>query len=213
MLHEDADADMKEVDEEKPGQGAREGDGDAHMPSVQGEAADASAPKAKVRPIQMGEFLRKWACRRVLQVAKSDLGRVMWTMRQLGVGAPGGAEAPALFHQLLYEAWAGGQLPRTLDRIKIEETNCFGSLEWPAIRKAALEALPRHFLALCWKHEKASSVMQPGIPLLPKDRGAEQGDVDGPLECALTLGQVAGGSHCGAPVAKGWEVGLGKHSD
>ena len=26
---------------------------------------------------------------------------------------------------------------------------------------------------------------------MPKDRGAEQGDVDGPLECALALGQVA----------------------
>ena len=33
--------------------------------------------------------------------------------------------------------------------------------------------------------------MQPGVLFLPKDRGAEQGDVDGPLECALTLGQVA----------------------
>ena len=32
--------------------------------------------------------------------------------------------------------------------------------------------------------------MQPGVLPLPKDRGAEQGDVDGPLECALALGQV-----------------------
>ena len=70
----------------------------------------------------MGEFLRKWACRRLLQVAKPDLGKVMWTMRQLGVVAPGEAEALALFHQLLFEAWTGGQLPRTLARIKIDET-------------------------------------------------------------------------------------------
>ena len=33
--------------------------------------------------------------------------------------------------------------------------------------------------------------MQPGVLFLHEDRGAEQGDVDGPLECALTLGQVA----------------------
>ena len=26
---------------------------------------------------------------------------------------------------------------------------------------------------------------------MPKDRGAEQGDVDGPLECSLALGMVA----------------------
>ena len=30
-----------------------------------------------------------------------------------------------------------------------------------------------------------------GVLPLPKDRGAEQGDVDGPLDCALTLCQVA----------------------
>ena len=29
------------------------------------------------------------------------------------------------------------------------------------------------------------------MPAAPKDRGAEQGDVDGPLECSLTLGVVA----------------------
>ena len=79
-------------------------------------------------------------------------------------------------------------MPRALARIKIDVINCFGSLECPAIRKAALEALPRHYPALCWKHEKASSVTQPGVLPLPKDRGAEQGDVDGPLECALALG-------------------------
>ena len=62
LLHEDADAEMKEVDEGKPGQGAREAEGKAQMLSVQREAADASAPEAKVRPIQMGEFLCKWAC-------------------------------------------------------------------------------------------------------------------------------------------------------
>lgn len=38
--------------------------------------------------IQMGEFLRKWACQRLLQVAKPDIAEVKWTMRQLGIGAP-----------------------------------------------------------------------------------------------------------------------------
>ena len=123
--------------------------------------------------------------------AKPRIGEVMWAMRQLSVGAPGGAEALASFHQLLYDAWKAGLLPRTLVRIKVDETSCFGSLEWFAMRQATLNALPRHFAAFSWKHEKASSVNRPGVFPLPKDRGAEQGDVDGPLECALTLGQVA----------------------
>ena len=57
----------------------------------------------------------------MLQAAKPDIGRIMWAMRQLGVGAPGGAEALALFHQLLYKAWTEGQLIRSLARIKVGE--------------------------------------------------------------------------------------------
>ena len=36
-----------------------------------------------------------------------------------------------------------------------------------------------------------SMVEQPGIEDLPKDREAEQGDLDGPMECSITLGGVA----------------------
>ena len=36
-----------------------------------------------------------------------------------------------------------------------------------------------------------SHVEQEGLWPMPKDRGAEQGDVDGPLECSLALGMVA----------------------
>ena len=45
-------------------------------------------------------------------------------------------------------------------------------------------------VAAC-KHQSVSYVMQDGVQPIPKDRGAEQGDVDGPVECALTRGLVA----------------------
>ena len=45
----------------------------------------------KVRPIQMGEFLRKYVFRRET------------SMREIGVGTQGGVEALAIFHQLLYD--------------------------------------------------------------------------------------------------------------
>ena len=96
IVQEDIDDDMTEVVGGKQGLEDSGGNGEAGLPPAQGEAAVAPVPKAKVRPIQMGEFLRKWACRRLLQVAKPDIGKVMWTMRQLGVGAPGGAEALAV---------------------------------------------------------------------------------------------------------------------
>ena len=112
-------------------------------------------------------------------------------MSQLGVGTPGGAEALATFHQLLYEVWQQGGLDFPLARIKVDETNCFGRLEWPAVRQAVHQTLPRHFAVTCWKHTAVSEVEQAGVSAMPKDRGAEQGDVDGPLECSLTLGGVA----------------------
>ena len=34
-------------------------------------------------------------------------------------------------------------------------------------------------------------VEQDGLPPMPKKHGAEQGDVDGPIECSLALGMVA----------------------
>ena len=115
----------------------------------------------------------------------------MLAMRQLGVRTSGGAEALAIFHQLLFDAWQDGALPKALARIKVDEKNCFGSLEWPAIRNATKEHLPRHLAVSCWKHKERSIVEQSGVQEKLKDRGAEQGDVDGPLECSLTLGAVA----------------------
>jgi hypothetical protein len=87
--------------------------------------------------------------------------------------------------------WAANHLHSPLVRIKIDETNCFGRLEWPAIREAALRELPRHAAVAAWKHQQQSYVEQPGVPPHPKDRGAEQGDVDGPLECGVTIAGVA----------------------
>ena len=72
----------------------------------------------------------------------------------------------------------------------MDEKNCFGSLEWPAVRQATKQGLPRHHAVTCWKHRVSSSVEQDGVQPLPKDRGAEQGDVGGPLECSLALGIV-----------------------
>ena len=76
-------------------------------------------------------------------------------------------------------------------RIKNDENNCFGMLEWQAIRTSTHQALPRHFPVTCWKHAATSEVEQPRVDPAPKDRGAERGDADGPLECSLTLGDAA----------------------
>ena len=82
-------------------------------------------------------------------------------------------------------------LDTPLARIKIDETNCFGRLEWPAIRAAAHRELPRHAAVAGWKHKDPSYVEQDAAAPQLKNRGAEQGDVDGPLECGVTMMGVA----------------------
>ena len=153
------------------------------------DARGSAAPK--VRPIQIGEWLRRWVSRRLLKINKADIECVTGAMRQLGVGTPGGAEALAIFQQCLHDLWRAGGVETPLARIKIDERNCFGMLEWSAVRDATCAALPRHFPVACWKHAATSYVEQNGVEATSKDRGAEQGDVDGPLECSLAMGKIS----------------------
>ena len=64
-------------------------------------------------------------------------------------------------------------------------------IEWIAVREAATRFLPKHTAGAAWKHRSLSHGEQEELAPMPKDRGAEQGDVDGPLECSLALGMVA----------------------
>ena len=79
-----------------------------------------------------------------------------------------------------------GSLSGPQARIKVDEKNCFGMIEWKAVREAALRFLPKH-TAAAWKHRELSHVEQEVHPPMPKDRGAEQADVDGSLECSPGL--------------------------
>ena len=137
----------------------------------------------------MGEFLRKYVVRRPLALSKGEI--VTAAIRQLGVGSQGGAEALAIFHQLFYDEWAASSVNEPLARIKVDEKNGFGMMEWYAVREAESRFLPKHTAAATWKHRDLSHVEQEGLPPMPKDRGAEQGDVDGLLECSVALGMVA----------------------
>ena len=89
-------------------------------------------------------------------VERSEIAALTTAMRQLGVGSQGGAEALAIFHQLLYDEWAAGSLTEPLARIKVDEKNCFGMIERKAVREAASRFLPT--AAAGWKHQKLSHV-------------------------------------------------------
>ena len=101
----------------------------------------------KVKPIQMGEFLRKYVSRRFLALSEWEIAVLTTSMRQIGVGTPGGAEALAIFHQPLYDEWMTGSISGPLARIKADEKNCFEMIEWKAVREAASRFLPKHTAA------------------------------------------------------------------
>ena len=73
----------------------------------------------------------------------------------------------------------GGHLATPLARIKVDETNCFGMVGWTAVGNSA-SGLPEHAAVAGLKYRAISFVEQEGAEPLRKDRGAEQGDVDGP---------------------------------
>ena len=142
----------------------------------------------------MGEFVRKCVSRRLLALSEGEIAAVMTTMRQVGVGSQGGAEALAIFHQLVFDDWATGSVTAPSARIKVDAKNCFGTIEWKAVRNSASSLLPKRAAVAGWKHRALSFVEQEGDQPMTKDRGAEQGDVDGPLECSVALRVVASGT-------------------
>ena len=72
----------------------------------------------------MEEFLRKCVSRRLLALSEGEFAALTTSMRQIGVCTPGGAEALAIFHQLLYDEWMTGSLSGPLARIKVDEKRC-----------------------------------------------------------------------------------------
>ena len=127
-----------------------------------------------------------------LALSEGEIAALTTSMRQIGVGAPHNAEALAIFHQLFYDEWMTRSPSGSLARITVDGKNCFGMVEWQAVREAASRFLPKHMEAAAWKHRSPSQVEQEGLrPPMPKDRGAEQRDVNGSVESSLALGMVA----------------------
>jgi hypothetical protein len=73
--------------------------------------ADADPQSPKVRPIQMGEFLRKYVSRRLLSLNDRSIARLMAAARQLGNGTRGGAGALTIFTRLSTRSGQQGLSP------------------------------------------------------------------------------------------------------
>ena len=94
--------------------------------------------------------MRTYVSRRLLALSE-EIAALTTSVRQIGVGTPGGGEVLAIFHQLLHDEWMTGSLSGPLARNKVDEKNCFGMIEWNAVREVASRFLPKHTAAAAWK--------------------------------------------------------------
>ena len=159
--------------------------------SVLNSNTHTSNGKPGVRPIQMGEFLRKYVTRRMLAVDKLRIQCSMTNARQWGVGVSGGTEAIIHTHYAIEELFFKGKLPRPIAAIQVDQNSMFGSLEWSGIRDAILDEVPNFAASTSWKHSSSSYIEQPHLPDHAKNRGAEQGDASAPLEAGATQAGIA----------------------
>ena len=104
----------------------------------------------------------------------------------------GGAEGIVHLHKLVEDEYlAKGELERPLAVVQTDEANCFGTLEFRAIRRAIVELVPSLGPWELWRQSQDSVVEQPDVEPYKKNRGAEQGDVMGPVEAGVTLVDLA----------------------
>ena len=158
---------------------------------VQEAPQEAPPNRPKVRPIQMGEFLWKFTCRRLLAIDKPELLAATADLWQFGAGVEGGAEAIIHFRKAVRALWRRGRLTAPLCTIDIDQENFFGSLDWSATRAEVTAVFPKRGASLAWKHAEPTLVHLDGHQSHKCDRGTAQGDVDAPMEASLVQGAVA----------------------
>jgi hypothetical protein len=115
--------------------------------------------------------------------------KLMIELHQYGVAMPGGTEV--LFHarDTVEELARMGLLP-PLAVVDVDLVNCFGSLEWDAILEAYKELLPEAVPWERWSTEQECDAVLPSGARSKVNRGAGQGEPDGPLKASVALGHA-----------------------
>ena len=104
----------------------------------------------KFVPFRRESSCGKYVSRRLLARSEGEIAGLTTSIRQIGVGTPFGAEALAIFHQLLYDEWMTGSLSGPLlwdDRVE------------GGARGGDVVSL-QHTAAAAWKHRNVSFVEQ-----------------------------------------------------
>jgi hypothetical protein len=147
------------------------------------------AGKEAPRPIRAGEWLRKVIGKSLLLKHKDTIIKLMFELHQYGVNMQGGTEI--LFHarDTIEELARAGQLP-PIAIIDVDLVNCFGSFEWDSILDAYAKLLPEALPWERWCTAQECDAVLPSGERTQINRGAGQGEPDGPLKASVTIGHA-----------------------
>ncbi len=144
----------------------------------------------KPRPIRVGELWRRVIAKGLVHDHRHKIQQLMLRLRQYGVAIPGGADTLIHFRSACEEGIRRGS-DEALIALDVDFENAFPSFEWSGIRDSVSAHMPSLSAWTAWCHREPSRVRLPCGETICVDRGAEQGDPLGPLQCALVLGDVA----------------------
>ena len=120
---------------------------------------------------------------------REELQQLCLGVRQCGVSLPGGADVLVHIRRCLEPALF--ESDEAIALLDLDLRNAFPSLEWHSIREALEEEFPVLLPWARWCHQDAASVQLPTGEWTLCDRGAEQGDLHGPIQCAVVVLRAA----------------------
>ena len=152
-----------------------------------------SKPGGGVRPIAVGEVLRRITAKCLMHEVRAEARNYLWPA-QAGVAVKGGAEAAV--HTL--RAWVGrhaGSHDSVV--VKIDFQNAFNTIDRDAVLREAREQFPALARWVTWCYQNPSN-LQFGDAILQSSCGVQQGDPLGPLLFSAGVQPLAAGLQRGA---------------
>gem|GEM_PF-7075693 len=143
----------------------------------------------KPRPVRVGELWRRVVAKNKLSKAAPKIRHSMLQAHQYAVSLPGGAEPLIHVRRCVRDSVTSDASLGVWCEVDVDLVNAFPSIEWWAVDEALREEVPELARWSEWCHRASPIVLPSGEEHLA-NRGAEQGDPDGSVQCGAVIAGV-----------------------